>query len=283
MQSITGGSTGGSADRSGSDSNSQGTSSGDPDVRLRQQADKLREAVGVVVVVAPLKNGSAKPQPHGTAFAIDQNTFATNAHIAKPVGNALKHGVDVFIAMSGDDGERYRVTSAAWHRGYKTVKRNMEGKKSVPFTNDVGFLEINGSVDQTFQLANNSTLRNLSPGQNVAFLGYPMESLIGNNLNIQSPVPTMQSGIVTAVTDYWQGDGGFEKNVLVRHNLPSTGGASGSPIFTPNGEVVAILNAGNSFLSISADGQTTKLHVNRIPHAAQVNFAQRIDLLRELQ
>jgi hypothetical protein len=59
---------------------------------------------------------------------------------------------------------------------------------------------------------------------------------------------------------------------LIHHDLPATGGASGSPIVGPNGKVVALLNAGNIFM---VDGR-------RIPNAVLVNFAQRADLVRDM-
>ena len=88
----------------------------------------------------------------------------------------------------------------------------------------------------------------------------------------------MQSGIVTSLSDYFLGDSGFGENHLVRHNLPSAGGASGSPIFTPDGTVVAILWGGNIELHLEAnsDGKVAQV---RAPNAAQVNFAERIDSL----
>jgi hypothetical protein len=59
----------------------------------------------------------------------------------------------------------------------------------------------------------------------------------------------------------------------IEHSLPSTGGASGSPIVNARGEVVAILSGGNIIPSEVCPQQ---------PNAAQVNFAQRIDVLTHL-
>ena len=56
---------------------------------------------------------------------------------------------------------------------------------------------------------------------------------------------------------------------------PVTGGASGSPIFNANGEVVALLCGGN----IVPQVKTEKGILTRLPSAALVNFAVRADLL----
>ena len=70
---------------------------------------------------------------------------------------------------------------------------------------------------------------------------------------------------------------------LIRHNLPATGGASGSPIFAPNGEVVGILFAGNILLdSYCKEKQKAAKKdpgICRMPNAAMINFAERADLL----
>lgn len=87
----------------------------------------------------------------------------------------------------------------------------------------------------------------------------------------------MQSGIVTAVTDYWLAPAAFEKRFSVQHNMGATGGASGSPIFNSRGQVVALLNAGNIIGTINAQG-----NVVRAPSAAMINYGQRVDLLRDI-
>jgi len=138
----------------------------------------------------------------------------------------------------------------------------------------------------------------------------------------------MQTGIITAVTDYWGSQADEGDRLLVQHNLPSTGGASGSPIFDQNGDVVAVLCAGNTTYTLPTEtkiaverakakvvaaledqlgtenlsaedkakaieaakarlGQISSLKVGvedleRAPSAAQINFAQRADILKEL-
>jgi S1-C subfamily serine protease len=105
-----------------------------------------------------------------------------------------------------------------------------------------------------------------------------MESLAGQNIDVQMPIATMQSGIVTSISDNFLGDSGFENNRLIRHNLPAQGGASGSPVFTPDGSVVAILWGGNTTEHITATegGEIAKV---RAANAALINFAERIDVL----
>jgi hypothetical protein len=96
-------------------------------------------------------------------------------------------------------------------------------------------------------------LRELDSGHRVAFLGFPMENLSGGGVDPNHPVATMQSGIVTATTDFWLAKAEFANRKLVQHNLPAVGGASGSPIFDAEGDVVAILSAGNITFTLSTN------------------------------
>ena len=56
---------------------------------------------------------------------------------------------------------------------------------------------------------------------------------------------------------------GVSSRLLLQHDLPATGGASGSPIVGASGRVVALLNAGNLFM----------VNGDRVPNAALINFA----------
>ena len=118
-------------------------------------------------------------------------------------------------------------------------------------------------------LARDNVLATLHAGEPIAFVGYPAENLVSFDVN--APTPTSQVGIITSVRNFFlTAEGGPAQ--LIEHSLPSAGGASGSPIFDAHGQVIALLSGGNNIAS--KDG--------RIPNAALVNFAQRVDLLRDL-
>ena len=69
---------------------------------------------------------------------------------------------------------------------------------------------------------------------------------------------------------------------FIRHNLPSAGGASGSPMFAPNGEVVAIHWGSNYFNTFCLEERSATKIVAvgcRMQNAALIEFAERADLL----
>lgn len=193
-------------------------------------------------------------------------------HLAKECFENVEkmiRGFEVSIQINGAHCLGYPVTYVQLHRDF--------GLANTKFDPDVAVFTIQGNHDCFFPLAKTETLHSLKSGEPVAFLGFPMEKLSEDNVNIDNPVASMQSGIIVAVSDFEMKDAGKDGNYLIRHNLPSTGGASGSPIFNKNGEVIALLFAGNVIGQITKSGQ-----IERAPSAAQINFAVRADLLKGL-
>lgn len=245
---------------------------GNADSMLADAAEAYKYAVGVVVYVVPGKGAL----PIGTAWAFESNLFATNAHVVEAMEKVAKKGPEIpfFIAINQRPDKRLRVAGFRKHPKYGQLEARFDGKTPISAF-DLGLIRTTEAPPATFTLASRAQLEALRSGTRIAFVGFPMESLAGANLDVQMPIATMQSGIVTSVSDNYFGDSGFENNRLIRHSLPATGGASGSPIFTPDGAVVAILWGINMQPGVvaSRDGFV----VERDPSAALVNFAERID------
>jgi hypothetical protein len=243
-----------------------------PETALAQMAKDYAEAVGLVVVSSP-----KGPEGFGTAWAVAPGIYATNSHVSQPIAELLKNGGSAYIAVNRRPDLRLKITRAVVHPRYGKVETDFEGKKQPVLSYDVGLLYVQGEAPKVFRPARKPELEKLDSGYRIGFLGFPMEGMAGNNVDVRNPVATMQSGIITATTDYWLTPAPFERRFSVQHNLGATGGASGSPIFNSRGEVVAILNAGNIIGTISHDG-----NVVRAPSAVMVNYAQRVDLLRDI-
>jgi V8-like Glu-specific endopeptidase len=250
-------------------------SSGTADEMLAGVADTYKHAVGVVVVVVPGRGAI----PIGTAWAYQPNLFATNAHVIAAMADAAKQVPDApfYIAINGRPDKRLKIVARRAHPEYGKTETRFDGRTAISGY-DIGILRTAETAPAHFKLATKAQFEALRAGARVAYLGFPMESLVGNNVDVQMPIATMQSGIVTSISDNFLGDSGPENNRLIRHNLPSAGGASGSPVFTPDGVVVAIHWGGNINvrLAMSSDG---KVAAERSSNAALVNFAERIDAL----
>jgi hypothetical protein len=123
-------------------------------------------------------------------------------------------------------------------------------------------------------LADTAQLDNLKPADTAGFAGFLIDA-VNPGLNLGLPGPFDKIGRVERLSDFFGVDTqDLAQKLLVQHSIPTTGGASGSPIFNANGNVIAIHSANNyQFIAGSSE---------RIVSGAQVHYAQRVDLVREL-
>lgn len=233
-----------------------------------------KDAVGVVFIEIVDLNNAIHRTPVGTAWAIGPDTFATNAHVILsvqqvfqkiPAKNYRKRQV---VVVTNEVAKRYPIDAVKVHPQYQ----------SSPLDSDFAILQTPVSIDNYLTLASYEELLELQPGNAIAYLGFPMEGLHENNLNFDSPVATLQPGEISAISDISYGNSGKERNTFIRHNLPTVGGASGSPVFANNGKVIAIVFAGNMNFRYDKNGK-----ILREPSAAQINFAIRIDRIKDCQ
>lgn len=238
-----------------------------------------------VYLVAIKKGDSIIGQ--GTAWVVGDGILATNAHVVEGLLDAYEQSggalSGVVVSPKSPDHIVHNIIDMEMHPHYRAffehqskTYRLMDDGSEINLTPayDVALL----TVDQPERLASpldiapKSDLKNLDSGELLAFIGYPMEDAIGGGVNFQKPTPQVQFGAVTSVTDYFMVGENDARNHLIQHNLPAHGGASGSPVFDLNGNVVALFNAGNV---VFVEG-------HRIATGIGVNFAQRADVLTEL-
>ena len=244
----------------------------------------VEKSVGIVVAYAPLKNGNFAPLPCGTAWVFRPDAFATNAHVADAVLEYnKKYGASAYVLMNKNENARYEIRRVQKHEDYGRRLPSPGGEAAFEYHSDVALLFTRNPIDEkTLPIASEAELRDLDAGSEVFFVGFPVERLLGDNVNFDSALATVQIGNVTTVSDWWMGDSGFRRNKLIRHNMGSAGGASGSPILNANGSVVALLNAGNigTQVVMSPSGEPS---VARAPSAAMINFGIRSDMLAEVE
>lgn len=231
-------------------------------------------------------DGAGNSHSGATAWVValkdGSKAFATNAHVGELLADARKNHYRLVVRSPDAAHREYEITDAIIHPAYaafnsmiadasKKANSGMLRQVDLSPAYDVALL-IPASQDglpDALPLARDNVLATLHAGEPIAFVGYPAENLVSFDVN--APTPTSQVGIITSVRNFFLTDDGGPAQ-LIEHSLPSAGGASGSPIFDAHGQVIAILSGGNNIAS--KDG--------RIPNAALVNFAQRVDLLRDL-
>lgn len=228
----------------------------------------------------------------GTAWPVGPHQLGTNAHVAAEADNLRPDQVMV-VQAPGAEGKTYEIVKHTSHPGYAALAKFRDAEKlaikgaegqshDVAFNingYDVALLQVKEDIpkEQQFVLASPQELQAMRAGDAVASAGYPAENISGANAGLIHASPELHVGTVTGLTDFFFLPTDEAHRLLVHHDLPSAGGASGSPIVNPAGHVVALLSAGNMF-SI----QDTKGRENRVPDAALINYGQRVDMLKEL-
>ena len=212
-----------------------------------------------------------------------RKAFATNAHVGELLAEARRNHYRLLVRSPESSHHEYEIVDATIHPAYaaftamlaaadKQASSGMIREVELSPAYDVAILipDKQDGIPDALPLAGDKALSTLHAGEPIAYVGYPAENLVSFDVN--APTPTSQVGIITSVrTFFLTEEGGPEQ--LIEHSLPSAGGASGSPIFNRDGQVIALLSGGNNISNKEA---------GRIPNAALVNFAQRVDLLRDL-
>ena len=222
----------------------------------------------------------------GTGFAVEGETFVTNAHII----NALvefddelgafnqKHGTNLqsWWTMTQSLTADLSYVASFWDIDYYWL--HSEWDPDNLNSPDVGLLQSVGGfgpIEPRVTLATNSEVYRLRVGAPIATLGFPGELQGGETEDI-SPIATFKEGTISALRPPYQGETFTSRDTyIVQHNLDLSGGTSGSPIFDARGRVVAINNAGIDVIFDIGGRQA------RVSQAA-LGFGIRADKIREL-
>ena len=247
--------------------------------RLEIAPEKLRSALlkaSNSIFLVGRVNKSGEFIGIGTAWAVGPHQLATNAHVALGIKNWLKEGTAV-ARHSGNQPHDIKITGTQIHPGYARWGSHLRAARfveqapievsQIPMC-DVAIIETNEDVSPPLQLATDDDLQALRQGDEVGYVGFPMENIIGAFVN---PEPLLDVGHLTHLVDMFGEKVPYEQSFVLGYDLNIAGGASGSPIITPNGKVIGLINSGSVVNTSSGD---------RIPIG--FSFGQRVDLLREL-
>ncbi len=186
----------------------------------------------------------------GTAFAVDaRGWLATNAHVAAALPPPGAAGVAVAV-LSDSGGSSRPIAEVRIHPGWRpgTIE------------NDVALLRLGpGDAIPTARLADDRTLGRLRRGVSLATLGFTAAGT-----DVTNPRGRLSVDVL----------GDVRAGRYLEVGLHIAPGTSGSPVFTPDGTVVAIVVAGD-FVEIPGSAQ-------RVPIASGTNWAIAVSALREL-
>lgn len=245
---------------------------GDAGTRARAGSFVRRAHQAVMMV------GDPAQQSFGTAWVLSKKyrLLATNAHVADIY---VKNGQ--MVALVNGSTQRYRVERAYYHPG---VRRYVDGSPATLRSIDPHVGEVAGGPDlAVLKLSEDGPelpmeLTMSGPGafgdllaEEVSIFGYPgHDNSEGIPDEDEVAEATYQSGVVSRYTDFDLGvNCPLAHRQRVHYQIVTGGGFSGSPIFLPSGDVVAVHNCA---LYRPAGGGVVKLIANGV----------RIDCLWEL-
>jgi len=195
----------------------------------------------------------------GTGFATNPWYIVTNYHVGialengfkrtfsylEPVAIAVRAGTRIFgdgTYFIGDVSED-RDLLAYWDERYDGTPNSPDLMLFVPSTDE--------PMPYYASLASLDNVMDLEIGEEIGILGFPglLENPIANPYTL-SPNPTFKSGTISTFRAY-DATTALSKDwkiallgKVLQHNLETSPGNSGSPIFNRRGEVIAIHNAG---------------------------------------
>lgn len=242
--------------------------------------------------------GESNDKATATAFAVTTETskdsspiFATNAHVTEAI-RAASPGT---FYLLGPEGAPLEIKSVETHPAYRPfqLKKWMLGRDAstsfthleLPSVYDVGLIRVDPDdrlPSEPLMVADDT--RQLTEGTKIIAAGFPSEGIIGadNLIKAMSKANLHANGNVESLKDVFHlGTSDRGRLLFVEHNVPATGGMSGSPIVDAwTGKVVAVISGGNiTRINGSEESLGNK---GRSPNAALVNFAQRADLLTQM-
>lgn len=248
-----------------------------PNDRMAQVLVEASPSVWLTGVINPETGGFTAG---GTAWTVSENQLATNAHVAEALEYLVSNNEGAAPVALREGRRDQMITLSAdmlIHPGYKRwgeiLSRQVQGDASgrlrqFRFINpcDVAILkpeEPGTDLGVPLKIASGVDSQSLV-GDAVGYVGFPSENIAG--------LPSQQrvSGRISNQTDFVFQAVDLRDRMLLHYSAVTTGGASGSPLFNEEGEVVGLVSAG-SVIGLSG---------YRIP--VGINYAQRVDFLTEL-
>lgn len=199
----------------------------------------------------------------GTGFAIDGLSVLTNYHVGSYIDDQLKNirsdlepvviavragtrvfGGDTYYLGTVDEN---RDLLGFWHPEYD---RTVQSPDIALFpTRDPDTGDFAGGLDFV-RLASRDDAMTLQTGDEIGILGFPGPLETNHSPYTLTPTPTFKRGTISAIRAFdervsltrdWQR---ALMGVFIQHDLDTSPGNSGSPLFNKRAEVIAIHNSG---------------------------------------
>ncbi len=190
----------------------------------------------------------------GTAFLISKKNrlLATNAHVA----DIFNKGSGEMLAYQNGTANAFKVLKVYYHPGVMRTSQGVVVRTANPSTGtvfcrspDVAVLQLadGPELPEELPLASREEVYDLF-AQPVGMLGYPALDTGSLPTPGQKAEASFREGVINRVADFANDAGANpDRQQYLQHSMANWFGFSGSPIFLPNGHVVALNNSGGTF------------------------------------
>ncbi len=165
------------------------------------------------------------------AFAVRSDLLATSAQCVLRMQEGRAQHATHFAVPNGGGGSRLSITQMWHHPGYVPG-----GAPSA----DVGIVQTGGNLASQLPLASMEELAELKAGDPVFLFGFSSDLS-----NVSAPVAGVARGRIQGITGFDGNQAPLPTAQVIVHDIQSSQGTRGSPIFDASGRVIAIDEGGH--------------------------------------